>query len=162
MFNLIWQGFVNTILHYTLTFNTQIDRFVFMFLLFDLLIASIACILRELEKNYNITKHLCDQFNEHLSKRDKVLDATRKCFVFQKIRANHYSIIYFKSIGIDREVKKAQQDLIDFGIDKEIVEDDGKLLAFLQDVGQGKYDIKVNEKEKKFTFIRKEQDQEEG
>lgn len=139
MFYLLCQGFVNTILHYTLTFNTEIDRFVFMFLLFDLLIASVACFFRELEKNFKITEKLCDQFNEHLAKRDKILDATRKGFIFEKIRANHFSIIYFKAIKLEKEVKKAQQDLINFGIDKEIVEDDGKLLQFLQDVGQDKY-----------------------
>ena len=139
MFYLLCQGFLNTILHYTLTFDTEIDRFVFMLLLFDLLIAAVACFFRDLEKNFKITEKLCDQFNEHLAKRDKILDATRKGFIFEKIRANHYSIIYFKAIGIDREVKKAQQDLINFGVDKEIVEDDNKLLQFLQDVGQDKY-----------------------
>lgn len=155
MFILFWTGFCNTILYYTLHFDTDIDKFIFTFLLVDLFIAAIACFLRDIDKNYHIIQKLCDQFNEHLAKRDKIIEATRKGFAFEKVKASHFCIIYFKMIGIKKQVEKAQQDLINFGVDKEIVENDEKLLKFLQELGQDKYQIKVNEKEKKFVFIKK-------
>lgn len=158
MFILFWQGFVNTILHYTLTFNTDIDRFVFIFLLIDLFIAAVACLIRDLEKNYKIMDNVIEQFNNHLAKRNEIIDNVRKGFVFQKLRSCYYGILYFKVIDIKAQVEIIQKDLINFGVDEQIVKDDGKLLTFLQEVGQNKYQIQVNEKEKKFIFIRKEED----
>ena len=82
MFTLILTGFWNTILHYTLTFNTDVDKFVYMFLLIDLLIASVACIIRTIDKYYNIVQNLIDQLNQRLAERDKIIDNIRKVFAF--------------------------------------------------------------------------------
>lgn len=157
MFTLFLTGFVNTFLHYTLTFNTDIDRFVFMFLLIDLLIASVACIIREIEKYYNITKNILDQYNNQLAKRDEILTGIRKGFVFQKLRSSYYGIVYFKLIKAYSQIEKIQQDLINIGVSQDIAKNQNKLVQFLQEFGQDKYQLRINEQQKKFIFIKKDE-----
>lgn len=158
MFTLFFTGFINTILHYTLTFNTDVDKFIYMFLLIDLLIASVACIIRTIDKYYNIVQNLIDQLNQRLAERDKIIDNIRKVFAFQKLKSSYFSMMYFKALNLKNQINKVQQDLITFGLDEQIAKDEQKLFQFVQQFGADKYQVKVNQKDKKFIFIRKEED----
>lgn len=104
-------------------------------------------------------KNILDQYNKHLGQNYKITENVRKCFAFQKAKCGLYTILYFKSIGLEKEVEKVQQDLINFGIDKEIAKDENKLSIFIKEFGEDKYQLIVDSKNKKFSFKKKEQNQ---
>lgn len=127
-----------------------------IFLLIDLMLACIAGFFRSVEKHYKIINNILDQYNNKLKQNYEITENIRKCFAFQKIKGSIYTILYFKSIGAENEVKNIRQDLINFGVDKEIAEDDIKLSLFLKEFGEGKYQLIVDSKKKKFSFRKKE------
>lgn len=102
-------------------------------------------------------KNIMDQFNDHLSKRDKVIQELRQNFIFEKIKGAFFSIQYFKIKKIPDQIKLAKQDLAKFGISTDLINDDNKLYQFLMDLQQKKYKIIVDTKNHKFLFELKEE-----
>lgn len=102
-------------------------------------------------------KNIMDQFNNHLSKRDKIIQEIRQNFIFEKIKSAFFSIQYFKMMGANDQIKLAKQDLAKYGIESEIIEDQKLLYQLLMDLQEKKYKIVVDTKNQKFIFIKKEQ-----
>ena len=108
-------------------------------------------------------EHIVDQFNEFLSKRDEVIASLRRSFAWEKVRGNYFNILFLRRLGRNGSTKEqielAQKDLINFGLDEQIARDDNKLSQFLIDFNQNKYELVVDQKAKKFYFVRKEEEQ---
>ena len=139
-----------------------VDRvFMFYFLSFLLLLVFIEIGKRVFAWGVSFEK-IVDKFNEHLSKRDEIIQGVRKAYAFEKIKSGVFSIQYFKMLNLPNNVNTEKKTLIQFGIDKDIVEDDQKLAEFLADYGNGKYDIIVDSQNKKFIFVRKQKNEEQS
>ena len=158
---MFFHSLYNWFMHYSFHFENDWDRGVVLFLLIDLLIFSVIHIGKSIKTHYKVMEHIVDQFNEFLSKRDEIIKNIRKSYAFEKVRGNYFNILFLKRLGNNDRTKEqielAQKDLINFGLDEQIARDDGKLSQFLIDYNQDKYEIIVDQKAKKFHFIRKEQ-----
>lgn len=159
---MFFHSLYNWFMYYSFHFENKWDRGVILFLLIDLLIFSIICIGRSIKNNYKAMEYIVNQFNELLSKRDEIIKNIRKCFAFEKVRGGYFNILFLRKLGnnekITEQIKLIQQELINFGLDEQIAKNDNKISQFLIDYNQDKYDIIVDQKARKFHFIRKDEE----
>ena len=152
-------GLYNYIMHVLFYYPNEIDKFVVVFLLADLMIVSLIQIGKSIMYYYHVIQNLIDQMNDHLREREKIIESVRKAFAFDHIKAAYYNILYLHSINVEEPIKGIKDQLITFGVDPEILNDDAKFTKFLVDVGQEKYQIKVDSQNKKFIFTKLEEEQ---
>lgn len=155
-------GLYNYIMHVLFCYSNEIDRFVILFLLADLLIVSLIQIGKSIMHYYHVIQNLIDQMNDHLREREEIIESVRKAFAFDHIKAAYYNILYLRSINVEEPIKGIKDQLITFGVDPEILNDDAKFTKFLVDVGQEKYQIKVDSQNKKFIFTKLEEEQQQN
>ena len=160
---MFFHALYNLFMHYSFCYQNDWDRGIVLFLLIDLLIFCIINIGRSIKTNYKVMEHIVDQFNGFLSKRDEVIASLRRSLAWEKVRGNYFNILFLRRLGRNGSTKEqielAQKDLINFGLDEQIARDDNKLSQFLIDFNQNKYELVVDQKAKKFYFVRKEQEQ---
>lgn len=151
-------GLYNYIMHTLFCYPNEIDRFVILFLLIDLLIVAAIQICKGVFQHYKIIQNIIDQFNDHLKQRSDVIESVRKAFAFDHVKSAYYNILYLESINVKEPIESIQQELIQFGVSQEIIKDRKKFTDFLVALGQDKYQIIVDSQNKKFRFIKKEED----
>lgn len=157
---IIFTAILYSILCTLFAYKGDLDRGVIIFLLIDLLVVSTIFIGKSIFKYYKIIDNLIDQMNDHLKQREKIIEGVRKSFAFDHVKSAFYMIQYFKTIGLKDQIKDIRHQLVTFGVQENIANNDNLLSKFLLDLGQQKYQITVDSKNKRFIFTQKQTENE--